>query len=280
MSFRILPFFSLVLLLVLMVGAAVRANPVMENCPVTTPTTELPNEAYIASWSSRWYRSDDGELWADAGLRFADGVKVGWRKPLGAALEVTGRRLDGDAPPLTAEVPDGYADHFQASGLIFPTAGCWEVEARSADSTLTFVTAVFPKAYASPGWGNACDSIPQLVNASTVVLLGTVEGDYADPLGGFVWQTVHVERLYKGRLGIGGERVEVLRGTPYEPLMERGSSYLLFLQASPGRHIQVLCPLAQVEGDHITVEAGMEWGVLKSGLLLDDLITAIRAAEE
>jgi hypothetical protein len=277
MSFRMMSFLSIALLLI--GGMRASANPVFEGCPITTPTTEVPAEEYIASWSNRWYRSEDGELWADAGKRFADGLKVGWRKPLGAVLEVTGRRLDGDAPPLTAQIPDGYGDHFQASGLIFPTAGCWEVTARAADSTLTFVNTVYPKAYAFPGWGDNCESIPALVDASTVVLLGTAEGDYADPLGDFIWQTVRVERLYKGRLGLGGERVEVLRGIPHEPLMEFGSSYLLFLQAAPGQHLQVLCPLAQVEGDHIAIVEGMEWGVLKSGLLLDDLIADIEAAE-
>jgi hypothetical protein len=179
---------------------------------------------------------------------------------------------------MSAEVPAGYADHFQASGLIFPTAGCWEVTARAGESTLTFVTSVYPKAYYPSGWGDNCGSVRALVRASAVVLLGTAEGDYADPLGDFVWQTVHVERTYIGRLGLGGERVEVLRSN-YEPLMERGSTYLLFLQAEPGRHLQIICPLAQVEGNQIRIEENMEWGVFKSGLLLDDLLAEIEAVE-
>ena len=33
---------------------------------------------------------------------------------------------------------------FQATGLIFPTEGCWEVTAKAADSVLSFVVRVEP----------------------------------------------------------------------------------------------------------------------------------------
>lgn len=59
-------------------------------------------------------------------------TKVLWIKPVGTRLEVTGRRLDGPAPPLEVTLPEGYPGDFQASGLVFPTGGCWEVEARVA----------------------------------------------------------------------------------------------------------------------------------------------------
>lgn len=89
-------------------------------------------------WASTW--------WADQGtgsLRADEtGVKVGWFRPAGATLEITGRRLDGDAPPLDAHVPCCYPTRFQASGLVFPTEGCWEINARAADSELTFVVEV------------------------------------------------------------------------------------------------------------------------------------------
>jgi hypothetical protein len=58
-------------------------------------------------------------------------------------LRIEGRRLDGPAPPLTADVPDGYGDAgFQASGIDFPTEGCWEVTGRVGSASLTFVTLV------------------------------------------------------------------------------------------------------------------------------------------
>ena len=58
-------------------------------------------------------------------------------------LTITGRRLDAPAPPLRADVPDGYGeDGFQATGVAFPTEGCWEVSGSVGGSTLTFVTFV------------------------------------------------------------------------------------------------------------------------------------------
>ena len=45
------------------------------------------------------------------------------------------------APPLQAEIPDGYGDTgFQASGLVFPFEGCWQVTAWAAEADVTFVT--------------------------------------------------------------------------------------------------------------------------------------------
>jgi hypothetical protein len=71
------------------------------------------------------------------------GMKFGWRRGVRGRLGIEGRRLDAPAPPLRAEVPEGYGEFgFQASSLIFPTPGCWEVTARVADTTLTFVTRV------------------------------------------------------------------------------------------------------------------------------------------
>jgi hypothetical protein len=59
-------------------------------------------------------------------------------------MEVTGRRLDGETPALEAEFPCCYPTRFQASGLYFPTEGCWEVTAIAEDSVLTFVVKVEP----------------------------------------------------------------------------------------------------------------------------------------
>ncbi|MDE3111597.1 MAG: hypothetical protein KGK34_01490 [Chloroflexota bacterium] len=40
-------------------------------------------------------------------------------------------------------MPDGYGDTgFQASGVLFPTEGCWEITGAVGNSTLTFVTLV------------------------------------------------------------------------------------------------------------------------------------------
>ena len=80
------------------------------------------------------------------------GMKFGWMRGVSGELKITGRRLDADAPPLRSEVPGGYGDRgFQATYLIFPTPGCWEVTGHVGDSSVTFVTKVV-KIGAGPSW--------------------------------------------------------------------------------------------------------------------------------
>jgi hypothetical protein len=80
------------------------------------------------------------------------GMKFGWLRGVSGRLRITGRRLDAEAPPLRAEVPDGYGDRgFQATYVIFPTPGCWEVTGRVGDSSVTFVTKVV-KVGDGPKW--------------------------------------------------------------------------------------------------------------------------------
>lgn len=58
-------------------------------------------------------------------------------------ITISGHRLNGAAPPLTASVPEGYGDvGFQATGINFPTPGCWEVTVHSGTAKLMFVTLV------------------------------------------------------------------------------------------------------------------------------------------
>ena len=63
--------------------------------------------------------------------------------------------MDGDTSPLRAEVPGGYGEvGFQASALVFPTPGYWQVNAQVGDRTdsqLTFVTKVV-KIGDGPAW--------------------------------------------------------------------------------------------------------------------------------
>mgnify|MGYP003579247751 CR=1 FL=1 len=71
-------------------------------------------------------------------------IKVGWFRPAGADLVITGQRLDEEAPPMESEVSCCYPTRFQASGLYFPTEGCWEVTARAAESELSFTVWIEP----------------------------------------------------------------------------------------------------------------------------------------
>ncbi len=83
-----------------------------------------------------------GFVTRDGGL----GMKFGWTRGVPGKLAISGRRVDGVAPPLISEINSGYGDiGFQASYLIFPTPGCWEVVAQVAerpDSNITFKTKV------------------------------------------------------------------------------------------------------------------------------------------
>ena len=79
-------------------------------------------------------------------------MKWPWYRGLRGKLTIHGKRLDMSAPPLRASIPDGYGDTgFQATALIFPTEGCWEVTGQVGETALTFVTRVVrPKEPASP----------------------------------------------------------------------------------------------------------------------------------
>ena len=83
------------------------------------------------------------------------GMKFGWTRAVPGQLTVTGHRLDGQAGPPRLQAPCCYGDTgFQASYLIFPSPGCWEVTAQVGereDSKLTFITKVV-KMSDGPAW--------------------------------------------------------------------------------------------------------------------------------
>ena len=76
------------------------------------------------------------------------GQKTYWVRPTGPQLVISGRRLDGSAPPVEAHIPCCYPTGFQIVGLFFPTEGCWEVHAKAGESELRFVTYVRPSTVA------------------------------------------------------------------------------------------------------------------------------------
>jgi hypothetical protein len=81
----------------------------------------------------------DGLINSDGSINWKYGW---WRKAVGN-LTITGRRLDAAAPPLKSDVPDGYGNiGFQASGVTFPSAGCWQVTGKTDHTALTLVTLV------------------------------------------------------------------------------------------------------------------------------------------
>ena len=128
-----------------------------------------PCNVTITENSANWYGNDllsVAGLWPDGTVVFrpggpgwvrsdgALGMKFGWMRRARGRINVTGRRLDGDATPLQLEAPGRSDIGFQASYLIFPTPGCWEVSAQVGehdDSRMTFVTRVV-KIGEGPTW--------------------------------------------------------------------------------------------------------------------------------
>jgi len=144
---------SIVLSALLLASLAACASPPAERCPVTaangsTPPGETPSELYHGNgqlWTVLWpegtitFAPDTaGEIRDDGSLA----MKFPWWRGDGVSgsLEIEGRSLDGSAAPLGSSIPEGYGDTgFQASTIIFPEAGCWEVTGRAGAAELTFV---------------------------------------------------------------------------------------------------------------------------------------------
>ena len=135
-------------------------------CAVTKPNGIAAGEEQPApgSYGNRKVSVGPFGLWPDGTVVFKPGgpgfvtrngslgMKFGWLRGVSGQLRITGRRLDAVAPPLRAQVPDGYGDRgFQATYVIFPTPGCWEVTGRVGNSSVTFVTKVV-KVGDGPTW--------------------------------------------------------------------------------------------------------------------------------
>jgi hypothetical protein len=140
--------------------SAQRVEDVVSTCDVTVPNGVVAgsSERDQSSYGNAALSVGPFGLWSSgtvifkpggAGFLTPDGalvMKFGWTRGVPGKLNVTGRRLDGDAGPLRLSANNGYGDvGFQASYLIFPTPGCWEVSARVGereDSRITFITRV------------------------------------------------------------------------------------------------------------------------------------------
>jgi hypothetical protein len=65
-----------------------------------------------------------------------------WRAGDDARLKISGHRLDAAAPPLIADIPNVYGTGFQATGLRFPTTGCWRVTGTFKSAKLSFTVRI------------------------------------------------------------------------------------------------------------------------------------------
>ncbi|HSF15823.1 MAG TPA: hypothetical protein VLK65_09740 [Vicinamibacteria bacterium] len=136
------------------------------SCPVSlppetpfTPPTPYPTEApYGTFWwgtEGLWTMLRADGTWRgvppDRGYRRGYRDKVFWWRPgydgrvePRPELEVTGRRIDAEAPPFTVpSATNAHSEDFggwtMLTGVDIPTTGCWEITGRYADESLTFV---------------------------------------------------------------------------------------------------------------------------------------------
>lgn len=126
------------------------------NCPVTIGhpiPSATPWRDQLFGWSSAY---GNGSLWVGAlwphGVVIITpdqvnpdgsmGMKFGWWRATSGFLTITGRRLDTPAPPLSAQASDYGLTGFNASGVTFPSEGCWRVTGKVGPVTLTFVAFV------------------------------------------------------------------------------------------------------------------------------------------
>lgn len=72
--------------------------------------------------------------------------KFPWWRAVRGQLTIVGRRLDEAGGQLKADIPTGYGEtRFQASGVFFPSEGCWEITGIAGGAALTFVVEVRAK---------------------------------------------------------------------------------------------------------------------------------------
>jgi hypothetical protein len=131
-----------------------------QTCHVSEPIHEV--RAGLKTWYVNADRTIWAHFWTSEPLKAAPhDYKVLWIRPkpfpdvpfgeaarllasgqLGTEFIVSGTRLDSTAPPLKYSIPSVYPQQLQASDVSFPTAGCWEVNARAGAASLRFVVDV------------------------------------------------------------------------------------------------------------------------------------------
>lgn len=219
-------------------------------CEETPAARGVPANSNTASFSRSWWASEDRRIWASRGDRMYVGDnKVLWERPVGEKLEVTRQPVGARGIDLEASLPSGYEQFdYQASGLSFPVAGCWLVIARAGGG-------VYPEAYRPPiaACGDFADAA---ANSRWLVMVKVDDSEPDRP--GFVRHRTTVVRAWKGSLAGGaslpiGYEMAVWQDALYEPVLERGRSYAVFLavptygspEVSYGL-TRILCPLRTI----------------------------------
>ena len=147
----------LVLVFILITPLLSQTANAAKGCSLSPHVTSYPDGG--PRENNDWYANADRTIWAtfwgwdfvrrdpdepDPRTGYVPGQKVLWYKPSQYPLAVTGRRIDGDAPPLVYDIsldprPRG---PIQPSRVYFPSVGCWELDAKAGSSELRFVVLV------------------------------------------------------------------------------------------------------------------------------------------
>ena len=254
-------------------------------CQVTTPIQVEPPEIVHESSPlprGEYFVSADKKIWAVAGPWRQGSQKVPWIKPLGSQLVIQGRRLDGDAAPLWASLADGYDADFQPSRLIFPSGGCWEIEARADASMLRFVVAVAPQP--EPRAAPSCADASDVLRINRPIIHGRIESSMVDASGRWAWLTVRVERdlMYPFALHtvLAGHTLMVLQDIEREPFLARDEEYVLVLDGAPWRIVCPLQTLAAIDSAQrpFAIEPELPRLTLWTGETLAEIEAQVRAA--
>jgi len=102
----------------------------------------LPKKGEVWAWAPQ----APGESKLTAKI-FWGSVDFDYHRKEDYSLKVTGRRLDGDAPPfVVTEVTNAlFVPHAaMLTGVIVPTPGCWEITGDYKGQKLSYVVWVYP----------------------------------------------------------------------------------------------------------------------------------------
>lgn len=162
----------LISLLALTASAQQQSSVPPASCPVTVAPAIpfIPPPPYEADASTKSFLIGTDKLWTavrKSGVwywaphppgqenevqpltakTFWGSVDFDWKSENPPLLKVTGRRLDGDAPPLrTLRSTNAFPGPAAAmlSGVYVPTPGCWEITGEYKGEKLSFVVWVQP----------------------------------------------------------------------------------------------------------------------------------------
>jgi hypothetical protein len=166
-------FFSLVFVLVLAVSVLCAATPQSAEppkpsnsapppCNVTIPNGSQPTVNDFGGSASPGHKypgsHGNGKLWTilpvDGKVEIVPdqqgklSEKWIWYRAVHGHLSISGRRFDGPGNFQTGpleEIVVGRDTGLLVNGLVFPSEGCWQVEASAGDAQLAFVVEVHAK---------------------------------------------------------------------------------------------------------------------------------------